>query len=207
MSLSNPFKLKISIKYCFLCGISYLNENKKICIFAVLKNKFCSWKLIIPELKQASFLCENHFDETDVVKGFSDGKYFHRYERWRLSSSAVPKHHLGITIVTVLYYMLVITLLSIGKQEASTKVSSRTPLKKLFTVKKQQKQCDVIQTTISNVQSASNRLQKLPPLLGNAANSQKRLKRTFGSENTPPNQDEKKCKLNSKFFKIESLFY
>jgi hypothetical protein len=60
-------------------------------------------------MKQASLLCENHFDETDIVKGFSGGKYFHPYERWRLSSSAVPKHHLGITIVTVLYYMIVVT--------------------------------------------------------------------------------------------------
>jgi hypothetical protein len=41
-------------------------------------------------MKQASLLCENHFDETDIVKGFSGGKYFHPYERWRLSSSAVP---------------------------------------------------------------------------------------------------------------------
>ena len=105
MSLSNPLKLKYSRKTCCFCGSSYVNENKRIGIFSVPKNKFCSWKLIIPELKQASLLCENHFDETDVVKGFSDGKEFHPHERWRLSSSAVPKHNLGITIITVLYYM------------------------------------------------------------------------------------------------------
>jgi hypothetical protein len=83
--------------------------------------------------------------------------------------------------------MLIITLVATGKKEASTKVSSCTPLKQLFTVNKQQKQYDVMQTTISNVQFSSNLLQKVPPLLGNAENSKKRLKRTFGSEKTQPN--------------------
>lgn len=95
MSLSNPLKLKLTRKTCFLCGVSYQDENKRIGIFSVPKNKFSSWQLIIPELKQASLLCEKHFDENDVLKGFSDGTVFHPFAKYRLTNSAVPKHLLG----------------------------------------------------------------------------------------------------------------
>ena len=95
MSLSNPLKLKLTRKTCFLCGVSYQDENKRIGIFSVPKNKFSSWQLIIPELKQASLLCEKHFDENDVLKGFSDGTVYYHFARYRLTNSAVPKHLLG----------------------------------------------------------------------------------------------------------------
>ncbi|KAK4013575.1 hypothetical protein OUZ56_026128 [Daphnia magna] len=178
MSLSNPLKLKSSRKTCFFCGVNYQDENKRIGIFGVPKNKFSSWQLIIPELKQASLLCEKHFDESDVLKGFTDGTVYHPYGRWRLSISAVPQHFLGI-------------------KEASSKVVKRTPLKQLFSVNTQQKKRDGIQAKISSVHSMSNNHQNLPSPLGNGANRHKPLKRTVGTENTPPNQHKKKFKLIS----------
>ncbi|KZS06602.1 Uncharacterized protein APZ42_029894, partial [Daphnia magna] len=178
MSLSNPLKLKSSRKTCFFCGVNYQDENKRIGIFGVPKNKFSSWQLIIPELKQASLLCEKHFDESDVLKGFTDGTVYHPYGRWRLSISAVPQHFLGI-------------------KEASSKVVKRTPLKQLFSVNTQQKKRDGIQAKISSVHSMSNNHQNLPSPLGNGANRHKPLKRTVGTENTPPNQHNKKLKLIS----------
>nr|CAH0098867.1 unnamed protein product [Daphnia galeata] len=132
----------------------------------------------LPELKQASLLCEKHFDESDVLKGFTDGTVYHPYGRWRLSISAVPKHFLGI-------------------KEASSKVVKRTPLKQLFSVNTQQKKRDGIQAKISSVHSMSNNHQNLPSPLGNGANRHKPLKRTFGIENTPPNKHNKKLKLIS----------
>jgi hypothetical protein len=59
MSLSNSLKCKSSRKTCFFCGVNYQDENKRIGIFGVPKNKFSSWQLIIPELKQSSLLYES----------------------------------------------------------------------------------------------------------------------------------------------------
>ncbi|EFX73825.1 hypothetical protein DAPPUDRAFT_109458 [Daphnia pulex] len=155
-----------------------LDENKRIGIFGVPKTKFASWQLIIPDLKKASLLCEKHFDESDVLKGFTDGTVYHPYGRWRLSISASPKHFLGIN-------------------EASSKVVKRTPLKQLFSVNTQQKKRDGIQAKISSVHSTSNNHHILPSPLGNGTNRHKPLKRTVGTENTPPNQHNKKLKLIS----------
>jgi hypothetical protein len=102
MFLSNPLKCKSSRKTCFFCGVNYQDENKRIGIFFVPKNKFSSWQLIIPELKQSSLLCEKHFDQPDVLKGFTDGTVYHPYGRWRLSISVFPKHFLGIINIIVL---------------------------------------------------------------------------------------------------------
>ncbi|XP_032798850.1 mucin-3A isoform X2 [Daphnia magna] len=176
MSLSNPLKCKS--KSCFFCGVNYQDENKRIGIFGVPKKKFSIWQLIIPELKKTSYLCEKHFDQSDVLKGFTDGTVYHPYERWRLSISAFPKHFLGIN-------------------EASSKAVKRTPLKQLFSVNTQQKKRDGIQAKISSVHSTSNNHQNLPSPLGNGANRHKSLRRTVGTENTPPNQHNKKLKLIS----------
>ncbi|EFX61010.1 hypothetical protein DAPPUDRAFT_340805 [Daphnia pulex] len=178
MSLSNPLKCKFSKKSCFFCGVNYQDENKRIGIFGVPKTKFASWQLIIPDLKKASLLCEKHFDESDVLKGFTDGTVYHPYGRWILSISASPKHFLGIN-------------------EASSKVVKRTPLKQLFSVNTQQKKRDGIQAKISSVHSTSNNHHILPSPLGNGTNRHKPLKRTVGTENTPPNQHNKKLKLIS----------
>ncbi|KZS03500.1 Uncharacterized protein APZ42_033678 [Daphnia magna] len=164
MSLSNPLKCKS--KSCFFCGVNYQDENKRIGIFGVPKKKFSIWQLIIPELKKTSYLCEKHFDQSDVLKGFTDGTVYHPYERWRLSISAFPKHFLGIN-------------------EASSKAVKRTPLKQLFSVNTQQKKRDGIQAKISSVHSTSNNHQNLPSPLGNGANRHKSLRRTVGTENTP----------------------
>ena len=93
MSLSNP--LKVKKKFCQICLTVYQEENQKVSIFTVPKNKLSSWQLLIPGLKQTSSLCEKHFDPSDIVKGFSDGHVFHPFERSRLRPSAVPKHFLG----------------------------------------------------------------------------------------------------------------
>ncbi|KAK4015881.1 hypothetical protein OUZ56_030848 [Daphnia magna] len=120
------------------------------------------------ELKKTSYLCEKHFDQSDVLKGFTDGTVYHPYERWRLSIN-----------------------------EASSKAVKRTPLKQLFSVNTQQKKRDGIQAKISSVHSTSNNHQNLPSPLGNGANRHKSLRRTVGTENTPPNQHNKKLKLIS----------
>jgi hypothetical protein len=56
---------------------------------------FSRWKSILPELKETSRLCDIHFEETDIVKGFKNGEDFHHLQRWRLIQSAIPKFALG----------------------------------------------------------------------------------------------------------------
>ena len=41
-------------------------------------------------------ICDRHFDETDILKGYYIGKDFIAAERWDLIKTAYPKHYLGI---------------------------------------------------------------------------------------------------------------
>ena len=95
MPHSKPLKSSLKKFYCFICGTIYEDENRTVGLFAVPKKKFTIWEEIIPELKQNSRLCDVHFDETDIVKGVRIGQDFYPAERWRLTSSAFPKHFLG----------------------------------------------------------------------------------------------------------------
>ncbi|KZS00160.1 Uncharacterized protein APZ42_003666, partial [Daphnia magna] len=49
------------------------------------------WKSILPELKETARLCDIHFEESDIVKGFKNGQNFHPLQNWRLLKSAIPK--------------------------------------------------------------------------------------------------------------------
>ncbi len=70
-------------------------RTEESAFFTVPKNKFTCWQLLIPELKRTSRLCGKHFDEKDIVKGLTIGQDFHPADRWRLTTSALPKHSLG----------------------------------------------------------------------------------------------------------------
>lgn len=83
---------KVKKGLCFVCGSINEQENRKIGIFSIPKDKLALWQEILPGLKNNSKLCESHFDQEDIVKGVQVGQHFHPSERWRLKSSAVPKH-------------------------------------------------------------------------------------------------------------------
>jgi hypothetical protein len=66
---------------------------------------FSHWKLIIPELKEKARLCDIHFEESGIVKGFQNGQNFYPLERWRLLQSAITKFFLGnITNLVISIY-------------------------------------------------------------------------------------------------------
>jgi hypothetical protein len=81
---------------CSICGNLYENENRTIGLFSVPKTKLHIWQSAIPELKQTSRLCDSHFDEKDIVKGYFISQTFIPNDRWRLHPSALPKHFLGM---------------------------------------------------------------------------------------------------------------
>ena len=81
-------------RYCFLCG--ELGGDVAHGVFSVSDAKFASWVEIIPNLKRSANLCDRHFDEKDIVKGYYIGKDFIAAERWKLLKTAYPKHYLGI---------------------------------------------------------------------------------------------------------------
>jgi hypothetical protein len=96
---------------CTICGNSYEDENKKIGVFYVPKKNFAAWQQIIPQLKTNSRLCDRHFDSADIVKGVTVGQNFHPSERWRLLTSALPKHFLlSIYLFYVIWYTVMISL-------------------------------------------------------------------------------------------------
>ena len=92
--MSEDQSLKRTRKYCFICGRLSEVENKKISLFSVPINKLTSWQAIIPKLEKTSRLCERHFDESDIIKGFRVGQNFHPADRCRLMPLAQPKHFL-----------------------------------------------------------------------------------------------------------------
>ena len=94
MSQSKPL-LYLKKHYCTVFGNINEDETKKIGIFFVPKNKFVAWLGKIPQLEKTSRLCDRHFDETYIVKGVTVVQDFYPSERWRLVTSALPKHFLS----------------------------------------------------------------------------------------------------------------
>lgn len=105
MSLSVPSAPQGKKFHCFVCGVIYENkERTRVGIFDVPKTKLLSWQEVIPELKPKSRLCDSHFHESDINKGYTIGETFIPAKRWKLSPSAQP---LGI-FTTRKYYHFVI---------------------------------------------------------------------------------------------------
>ena len=77
--------------HCFVFGV--INENEKrprVGIFYVPKTKLHSWQEVFPELKPKSRLCDSHFHESDIIKGYTIGEAFIPAQRWKLSPSDHP---------------------------------------------------------------------------------------------------------------------
>jgi hypothetical protein len=96
-----------------ICGNVYEDGSRKICVFSVPKNLFSRWKSIIPELKETARLCDIHFEESDIVKGFKNVQNFHPLKNLRLLQSAIPKFVLG-NITNVLLSIYDVTTLSLN---------------------------------------------------------------------------------------------
>lgn len=77
------------VQYCFICG-KIDQENWKI-LFEVPIDKVDEWQKVIakPGLKKRSLLCEEHFEETDIDKGFQLGDLFQLATRRQLVSKVV----------------------------------------------------------------------------------------------------------------------
>ena len=103
---SNKPALLVKKYSCFICGVIYGKENQRVGIFSVTKTNYAAWKNVIPELKPTSFLCDAHFTEKDIVKGYYIGQDYIPAEKWRLTRSAIPNNCLGNYIQSFLYTSL-----------------------------------------------------------------------------------------------------
>lgn len=83
-------------EYCFICG--GIDKENDISLFTIPSGKFSVWeKLIVKQgLVARSKLCEIHFEQSEICKGFLVGDKFVRNPRARLiSKEIVPSKHLG----------------------------------------------------------------------------------------------------------------
>ena len=91
MSISVPPVPQGRKLHCFVCGVIYENEKRtRVGIFDVPKTKLPSWQEVYPELKPKSRLCDSHFHESDIIKGYTVGETFIPAQRWKLRPSAHP---------------------------------------------------------------------------------------------------------------------
>jgi hypothetical protein len=68
---------------CAICGNVYEDGSRKIGVFSVPKNMFSRGNQSF-KLKETARLCDIHFEESDIVKGFKNGQNCHPLKNWRL---------------------------------------------------------------------------------------------------------------------------
>jgi hypothetical protein len=66
-------------------------------LFKVPSNSLHVWQELVPNVKlhKTSKLCNRHFDDSDILKGYNILGVFHPFKSWRLRVGSNPKHHLG----------------------------------------------------------------------------------------------------------------
>ncbi len=77
------------VQYCFICG--KIDQEYCVSLFEVPLDKVDEWQKLIakPGFKKRSLLCESHFDEKDIDRGFQLGDEFKLAKRRRLASKDV----------------------------------------------------------------------------------------------------------------------
>ncbi|XP_045032126.1 uncharacterized protein LOC123474666 isoform X2 [Daphnia magna] len=98
-------KAKPSSRNCvvFNCINRYSgnDENREsYTLFRVPSNSFNTWQELMPNVKlqKTSRLCNRHFDDSDIVKGYDILGLFHPFTHWRLRAGSNPKYHLEVGI-------------------------------------------------------------------------------------------------------------
>lgn len=88
------------VKRCFISNcLSKTRGENYVCFFIVPEGKLEEWQEKLahkPGLAKNSRLCDRHFRDEDIIKGYTILDQFHPNKRWRLKKDALPSLHLGM---------------------------------------------------------------------------------------------------------------